>query len=146
MVNCFPKNKTLSIFFRSKISKNFKKMFFFKVSEIFIHFIFFHGTEVWGKVLLKVLFFENNLLNFKLENLFFLIFSKKWTIWKIWSFFQSFLIVLEKILWEMFCFINKRVKHTFVHFGYVTIALELGRTYFRPRFYILAIFCQHISV
>ena len=106
--------------------KNFKKIFF-KVLELFIYLIFFHGTEVWGKVLLKVLFFAKKI--YQISNLkknFFSIFSKKFTSEKIWIFFQFWSSFFEKNLWETFFFINRHVKHTFVHYEYVEVPLALA--------------------
>ena len=49
--------------------------------------IFFYGTEVWGKVLLKVLFYENKFIKFQI--------SKK-------NFFEFFLRDLQlKIFWKI---------------------------------------------
>ena len=85
-------------FFSMKNFKKFQKnLFFFKVLELFIYLILFHGTEVWGKVHLKVLFFEkkNNQIS-NLKNFFFSIFSKGYTSEKIWIFFQFWSNFFEK--------------------------------------------------
>ena len=63
--------------------KNFKFFFFFKVLELFIYLIFFHGTEAWGKVLLKVLFFEKKFTKFQTwKKQFFLNFFQRIYSWK----------------------------------------------------------------
>ena len=105
--------------------KKFQKIVFsFKVLELFIYLIFFHGTEVWGKVLLKVLFFEKKITKFQTwKKTFFSIFSKGFTAEKNMN---VFLIFLKKILWETFFFINRHVKHTFVHSEYVEVPLGLA--------------------
>ena len=89
--------------------------------------IFFHGTEVWGKVLLKVLFFAKKIYQISnLKKIFFSIFSKKFISEKIWIFFQFWSNFFEKNLWETFFFINRHVKHTFVHYEYVEVPLGLA--------------------
>ena len=112
------------IFFDKKFQKN---LFFFKVLELFIYLIFFHGTEVWVKVLPKVLFFEKKITKFQTwKKTFFFIFSKGFTAEKIWIFFQFWSNCFEKKFCETFFFINRHVKHTFVHYEYVEISLGLA--------------------
>ena len=82
-------------FFRSKI---FKKSFFFKMVELFIYLIFFHETEVWCQVLLKVLFFEKKITKFQTwKKKIFFIFSKGFTAEKILICFSF----LKKKFFEM---------------------------------------------
>jgi len=107
--------------------KKFQKKIFFQNFRTFYLLDIFHGTEVWGKVVLKVLFFaKKKLQNFKFEKNFFFNFFQKIYFWKNMNFFQFLSNVFEKNLWETFFFINRHVKHTFVHYEYAEVPLGLA--------------------
>ena len=74
---------------------------------------------------------KKKLPNFKLEKKFFFQFFPKDLLLKKYEFFVNFgAIFLKKILWETFYFINRHVKHTFVHSDYVEVALGLAEHIF----------------
>ena len=96
-------HEILWIFFKREFFsiKNFQKSFFFKIVELFIYLIFFHETEVWCQVLLKVLFFEKIITKFQTwKKHFFLIFSKGFTAEKILIRF-SFLSKFQKKIFRV---------------------------------------------
>ena len=82
------------------------------------------GPKYEVKYFLKVLFFKKKITKFQTwKKCFFFIFSKGFTAEKIWIFLNCF---LKKNLWETFLFINRHVKHTFVHYEYVEVPLGLA--------------------
>ena len=75
----------------------------------------------------KFYFLKTNLPNFKLEKNFFFQFFPKDLLLKKYEFFFNFgAIFLKKKLGETFFFINRHVKHTFVHYEYVEVPLGLA--------------------
>ena len=85
------------------------------------------GPKYEAKYFSKFYFLKKKLPNFKLKKTFFFQFFPKDLLLKKYEFFFSFgVIFLKKILWETFCFINRHVKHTFVHSEYVEVALGLA--------------------
>ena len=85
------------------------------------------GPKYEVKYISKFYFLKNKLPNFKLEKKIFFQFFPKDLLLKKYEFFFNFgAIFLKKILWETFCFINRHVKHTFVHSDYVEVALGLA--------------------
>ena len=77
--------------------------------------------------MVKFYFLQKTFTKFQTwKKFFFSIFSKKFTSEKIYIFFNFGATFLKKILWETFCFINRHVKHTFVHYEYAEVPLGLA--------------------
>ena len=97
------------------------------------------GPKYEVKYISKFYFLKKKITKFQTWKTFFFQFFPKDILLKKYEFFFNFgAIFLKKILWETFCFINRHVKHTFVHSDYVEVALGLaehvsGRDFiFRP--------------
>ena len=86
------------------------------------------GPEYDVKYVSKFNFLKKKLQNFKLEKKFVFQFFPKNLFLKKYEFFFNFgAIFLKKNLWETFFFINRHVKHTFVHYEYVKVPLGLAK-------------------
>ena len=88
------------------------------------------GSKNEVKYFLKFYFLKKKFTKFQTWKKFFFQFfpniMKKFTSEKIWIFFNFGAIVLKTFLWETFFFINRHVKHTFVHYEYVELPLGLA--------------------
>ena len=112
-------------FFRSKI---FKKSFFFKIVELFIYLIFFHETEVWCQVLLKVLFCEKKnyqISNLNKKNIFY--FFQRIYCWKNINLFFIFEQTFEnKFSRWLFDFVERDLWYLWWHWDYLSCSPGLG--------------------
>ena len=129
-----------SAFFSMKTPKKISKFFFFfKVVGLFIYFIFFHETEVWCQVLLKVLFFEKKITKF--QTWFFFFFTFFWFFPKYLLFF-IFQQISKKIFsrW-LFDFVERDLWYLWWHWDYLSCSpglgehfqkKKVGRLHFRP--------------
>ena len=85
------------------------------------------GPKYDIKYISKFYFLKKKITKFQTWKTFFFQFFPKDILLKKYEFFFNFgAIFLKKILWETFCFINRHVKHTFVHSDYVEVALGLA--------------------
>ena len=87
------------------------------------------GPKYEVKYFSKFYFLKKKIPNFKLEKMFFFsFFSKGFTAEKIWIKKKKFWKkILKKICERRFFFINRHVKHTFVHYEYVEVPLGLAK-------------------
>ena len=85
------------------------------------------GPKYEVKYFSKFYFLQKKFTKFQTWKKFFFQFFPKNLLLKKYEFFFNFgAIFLKKNLWETFFFINRHVKHTFVHYEYAEVPLGLA--------------------